>query len=49
MVKKVLWVGGCWGGKGRREEDRREGCWLLKKIVKFLRGQGQGREAEGNQ
>lgn len=35
VVKKVLWVGGCWGEKGRRKEDRREGCWLLKKLSSF--------------
>lgn len=23
------------GGKGRRREDRREGCWLLKKLSSF--------------
>lgn len=36
------------GGKGRREEDRREEVLAAEKIVKFLRGQGPGREAQGS-
>lgn len=48
MVKKVFVGGWVLGGKGRREEDRREEVLAAEKIVKFLRGQGPGREAEGS-
>lgn len=40
------WVGV--GGKREEGKDRREEVLAAEKIVKFLRGQGPGREAEGS-